>query len=86
MRVCRAFIADLDADAPRRALEYVSLPANEYNLIDPENVTHDASGGFVVDAGRQRIVSRDDRASRDGARRSRRDGSDACRRSSARKS
>ena len=30
VRVSRAFIADLDADAPRRALEYVSLPANEY--------------------------------------------------------
>jgi|TARA_B100000003_G_C10930998_1_gene371134 hypothetical protein len=56
VRVSRAFIADLDADAPRRALEYVSLPANEYNLIDPENVTHDASGGFVVSAGRQRLL------------------------------
>jgi len=55
LRVSRAFIADLDADAPRRALEYVGLPAEEYNLIDPENVTLDEDG-FVVSAGRQRLL------------------------------
>jgi hypothetical protein len=51
-----------DARRGRSARDYVALPANEYNLLDAENVSRaddgDAGGGdgFVVSAGRQRLL------------------------------
>ena len=61
VRVSLAFAVDLgDAarDGARTAREYVALPATEYNLIDPENVSRasDDANGFVVSAGRQKLL------------------------------
>ena len=55
LRVARAFTVDVERCA-RSAREYVALPAKEYNLIDPSNVSRTDDSGFMVSAGRQKML------------------------------
>jgi len=55
LRVARAFTVAVER-CPRSAREYVALPAKEYNLIDPSNVSRTDDTGFVVSAGRQKML------------------------------
>ena len=60
--VSRAFTADIDpaltAATPqgRSLLDYVRLPAEEYNVLDADNVRPTGDGAFTVRAGVQKIL------------------------------
>jgi hypothetical protein len=58
LRVSRAFSVAVPK-APKPAKDYVALPAKEYNLLDETNVQRvdgDGDDGFVVSAGRQKLL------------------------------